>query len=415
MLAKIEMPLSELLHNPFNTNIKEAIEKIVEKNFPHLISIINSNLTQNLIINRAIEDGKLDVVMFLIDNGYIEKFRFGILEAGFFGQVNIVKNLHIFHKNMLNFDTTLCYAASQGHFALVQYLLENSDANPATSFYFPIKEAITNKHFDIALLLSLHPALKAQIKLNKEEFCQDLEKIKKTFTLAFSSYINKTYLFFKSSSDNNCTIKDMPHDVKYYIAQIGLNVLRKQLNCSDQCIKNIFSFWHKIQANMDEQLSSKENRIIPKGIFTNSFSANNDFMNKVIKYINLHPKKKPFLESIKNKNYEQALRRSCAVGDEYLIDILIHFIEKEDIKLNLDNSGPDGKTPHHIAAIYANKSGNLYCLKKLLNYSFLHSVSYNFSKDVENNTFEDYLNETNKEEIDCYILSKFKSFTNMEL
>ncbi len=185
-------------------------------------------------------------------------------------------------------------------------------------------------------------------------------------------------------------------------AQLRLiNERRKQLDYSYVPKSDQIEFLGEINSNVSQMF---------KGIFSSEPSSDlNKFINDVSIYIKSHPTKKAFLESIKNKDYEQALRRCCTVGDIYLMDLLIDYVVKNEIKLNLSRASSDGRTAHHFAAIFANKTGDLTCLIKLFDYSFEQSVSYNFCQDLKQKTYEDYLNEDNKYIFIDYQLSKLSS------
>jgi hypothetical protein len=127
------------------------------------------------------------------------------------------------------------------------------------------------------------------------------------------------------------------------------------------------------------------------------------------KYQASHIDTQPFLRSLNNGDFSLALRQACYVGIDYLVEILLAYMEQvrpgSAAGFINEQSESNGRTALHWAAVYAKKTGKISVLTALLE-AQPHPPAL---RDHEGKLYSDYLDEKLKEELavrlkDRYVL-----------
>ena len=110
----------------------------------------------------------------------------------------------------------------------------------------------------------------------------------------------------------------------------------------------------------------------------------------------------PFLDSIKNREFSKALRQACHVGIDYLVEILLAYLqqakpESKSVSYYIQaQSANDGRSALHWAAIHAKETGKLSILATLLEHPPLNT----YIVDDKFRTYHDYLSDDLKEKLE---------------
>ncbi len=203
------------------------------------------------ILLDAIKDDYLDAVMFFIENKLVEPtvaHNSPLMDSSIYGHLNIIKYLLKYEPTEEILNKAFCHAATEGHFEIVQYFLENTKANPTTLENVSINMALGKGHADVVLLLASHPkVITTFAKYNQDgvfkEISKKVEDLITTVKSALENSRSRTCLFFHASTNQNNL----------------LNELLKELNLSNKQLKNILSIKDRLLSLGDERAAAEEN------------------------------------------------------------------------------------------------------------------------------------------------------------
>lgn len=265
MQEKAELPLAERLSQPQNSQLKKDVDGwLNELNISP--EALNSSLVVKAISIKAAQVGNLDVIRFLTEHKYIgpNSTDYIMHWAASRGHAHIVKYL-IKYSNAMQIENVLCDAAKEGHFTIVQCLLENTQVDSAARNNSAIRLALEKGHVDVVLLLALQPSVVALMNFHKElgisgSLRKKVAELKKAIKMVLNQYTSNSCLFFQSAFDTNSSLSVLVKDVVFNTAGVGLSLVQQELHLSDKCMKNILSIRRDILSGYSEP-TPEENTI----------------------------------------------------------------------------------------------------------------------------------------------------------